>query len=82
MKPTILETIGNAFQWSVVKRALIMAAVVGTILVGINHGMCFYSGKFGLTCMWQSALTFVVPYVVSTVSSVLAMSEFDRGRPA
>lgn len=59
----------------VVYRALLMAAIVGTILVVINHGMCLYTGNFGLICMLQTGLTFMVPYVVSTVSSVLAMSD-------
>ena len=66
-----------AFQWSVVKRALIMALIVGFILVGINHGTCIYSGHFGVKCVWQSMLTVLVPYAVSTVSSVMAMSESD-----
>ena len=65
----------------VVMRATFMAAIVGTILVLINHGMCFYHGKFGLMCFCQTVLTFMVPYAVSTVSSVLAMSESgNQGR--
>lgn len=71
------SAIRNALQWSVVKRALIMSAVVGTLLVTINHGMCLYAGNFGFTCLWQSVLTYFVPYAVSTVSSVLAMSELN-----
>ena len=65
----------KALQWPVVRRALIMSAVVGSILVMINHCSCICSGKFGITCCWQSALTFLVPYGVSTVSSVLAMRD-------
>ena len=42
---------------SVVTRALLMAAIVGTVLVGINHGPCIIAGHFNLTCFWQSALT-------------------------
>ena len=80
-KRSIFGSLQDACQWSVVKRALIMAAVVGTILVGINHGMCLYQGHFNSVCLFQSALTFMVPYLVSTVSSVLAMSELERGRP-
>jgi len=55
-----------------------MSLIVGTVLVLINHGMCIYSGHFGFTCFWQSALTFLVPYAVSTISSVLAMSDLAR----
>ena len=62
-----------AFSWPVVRLALIMAVVVGSVLVTINHGACVLSGHFNFTCAWQSALTMLVPYTVSTVSSVLAL---------
>ena len=62
-----------AFEASVVRRALIMAAIVGTILVAINHGTCIMCGKFGTRCLIQSSLTFFVPYAVSTISSVQAV---------
>jgi hypothetical protein len=65
----------NAFQWPVVRRALILAVIVGSLLIGINHGSCLVSGHFSSSCLVQSALTFLVPYFVSTVSSVLAMSD-------
>jgi hypothetical protein len=78
---SLIQCCRMALQRNVVRRALIMAAVVGTILIGINHGMCLYSGHFGVTCLWQSALTFLVPYLVSTVSSVLAMCELNGGGP-
>ena len=85
MKPvsktfSMVDAIKSSIQWSVVRRALIMSAVVGTILVGINHGMCLYLGHFNSVCMVQSAMTFVVPYMVSTISSVLAMSELNRSQ--
>ncbi len=82
MKSSIVNGIQRAVQWSVVKRALIMSAVVGTILVGINHGMCLYQGHFDGVCLCQSTVTFMVPYLVSTISSVLAMSEIQRDRVA
>jgi hypothetical protein len=65
-----------AFQWSVVRRSLMLAVIVGAILIAINHGTCILSGQFGTTCLWQSVLTLVVPYCVSTVSFVMA--HFDR----
>ena len=67
-----------AFQWQVVQRAIYMAVIVGSVLVMINHGMCIYSGKFGAICFFQTALTFLVPYVVSTVSSVMAMADATK----
>lgn len=62
-----------AFCKPVVYRALVMATIVGTILVVINHGTCIYEGEFDFKCGWQSSLTYLVPYSVSTISSVLAM---------
>ena len=67
-----------AFRGCVVKRALVISAIVGTILVAINHGNCIVMGHFGFTCAVQSGLTFLVPYCVSTVSSVLAYLEQYR----
>ncbi len=68
----------HAFDRCVVIRATYMALIVGTILALINHGVCIVHGKFGLTCLFQTVLTFMVPYFVSTVSSVLAISDSDR----
>ena len=75
MNPSSRFDLRYVLNRCVVMRATFMAAIVGTILVLINHGMCLYHGKFGLMCFCQTVLTFMVPYAVSTVSSVLAMSE-------
>lgn len=73
-----MSAVSIAFRWCVVKRALILAGIVGTVLVGINHGTCILSGHFNKTCAIQSGLTFLVPYCVSTVSSVLSYLEQYR----
>ena len=62
-----------AFERQVVFRALCMAMIVGTVLVTINHGISIYNCEFNFTSLCQSALTYVVPYTVSTISSVLAI---------
>jgi hypothetical protein len=62
-----------AFDPAVVRRAFLMAVVVGTLLIAINHGRCMLSNKFGSMCLIASALTFFVPYAVSTYSSILAI---------
>ncbi len=64
-----------AFMWPVVRRSLILSAFVGTLLVMINHGNRILYGHFGTTCAVQSGLTYLVPYCVSTVTSVLAYRE-------
>ena len=65
----------HAFKPLVVKRAVVMALVVGAILVAINQGDRICEGTFSTTCLVKSFLTMLVPYSVSTVSSVLAMDD-------
>jgi uncharacterized membrane protein YwzB len=60
---------------AVVKRALAMAAVVGLILIAINHGPAILAGRLTRFRLLQICLTIVVPYVVSTVSSVAARND-------
>jgi hypothetical protein len=58
-----------------VVRALRIAALVGVVLALINHGDTLYSGQPDLSTWFKIALTFAVPYRVSTFSSVLAVRE-------
>jgi hypothetical protein len=67
-----------AFRASIVKRSLKIAIVVGVILITINHGDAILSGAVTRRRIFQMALTVVVPYVVSTLSSVQAMREMAR----
>ena len=74
-----LQSIARLFK-SNLKRALMMSAVVGTILVLINHGdhierepMCDYFFLKGF-------LSYLVPFVVSIVSAMLAAR--SRKRPS
>ncbi len=62
-----------ALSPSVVHRAILYSAVVGPILCIINHYDVFLSGEIDVKCMIKMGLTFVVPYVVSTFSSVGAI---------
>jgi phosphoribosylformylglycinamidine synthase len=68
-----------AFSAGCVRRSLIMALVVGPILTVINQGDSLVSEvPFNV---WKAALTFVVPYVVATVSAVATQQSAPR-RPA
>ncbi|MEM6824575.1 MAG: nitrate/nitrite transporter NrtS [Pseudomonadota bacterium] len=62
-------------QRSVVLRALRIASVVGVVLAVLNHGDRILSGTADLSILMKIALTFLVPYCVSTYSSVLAVRE-------
>lgn len=60
-----------------VRRALKYSVVVGLVLVAINHGDTIIRGEVGFGEAAKMALTFLVPYCVSTLSSVGAMREME-----
>ena len=60
------------------RRALGYAVVVGAILIAINHGDALLRGEVDGVRALKMGLTVLVPYVVSTLSSVQAL----RGRQA
>jgi len=62
-----------ATERSVVRRALGTAAVVGVVLVAINHGDALLRGDVSLGRAFRIVLTVLVPYCVSTCSSVNAL---------
>jgi hypothetical protein len=57
----------------VVRRALKYALVVGAVLITINHGDAILHGNLDTTRFLKMGLTVIVPYAVSTLSSVEAM---------
>lgn len=57
----------------VVRRALKFAAVVGAVLILINHGDALLRGDVSAVRLFKMGLTVMVPYLVSTLSSVAAM---------
>lgn len=69
------ETLVLALRPSVVKRALKYAVVVGAILISINHGDALLRGDVSSARLLRMGLTVLVPYVVSTLSSVGAMKD-------
>ena len=62
-----------ALRGSVVRRALMSAFIVGAILIGINHGDALLHGDLTASRLLKMGLTVMVPYMVSTLSSVGAM---------
>jgi hypothetical protein len=55
-----------------------MSLIVGTILTAINHGPAILAGEVTRQRLFQIALTYLVPYTVSTVSSVATWREIRR----
>jgi len=69
----VSEWIAIASRPEVVKRAARTAALVGLILIAINHGVEIYSGQVTGYKVLQICLTVAVPYLVSTSSSVATL---------
>ena len=67
-----------AVQPTVVRRALKFACVVGCVLISINHGPAIVRGEVTAERILQMCLTVLVPYTVSTLSSVGAMREMEK----
>jgi hypothetical protein len=64
---------GLALSPRVVRRALLYAVVVGAVLIAINHGDALLRGEVSPERWWKMGLTVLVPYTVSTLSSVGAL---------
>jgi len=62
-----------ALSASVVRRALKYAVVVGAILITINHADALIQGQVDAARLFKMGLTVLVPYMVSTLSSVEAI---------
>jgi hypothetical protein len=67
-----------ATRRSVVKRALKYALIVGSVLITINHSDALLRGDISAGRAFRMALTVLVPYVVSTLSSVGALREVEQ----
>ena len=57
----------------VVRRATLYFAVVGSVLIAINHGDALVRGDVDGVRLFKMILTPLVPYMVSTLSSVSAI---------
>jgi hypothetical protein len=62
-----------AFSSPVAGRAVKVAAIVGTLLAFINHGGEILTASVDYQGLLQIALTYLVPYCVSTWSAVRAI---------
>ncbi len=69
----IREWLHIASRTPIVMRGLKYALVVGSILIVINHGNAIAAGTVDSTRVVQMILTLLVPYCVSTASSVGAI---------
>ncbi|PYK21724.1 MAG: hypothetical protein DME56_03645 [Verrucomicrobia bacterium] len=75
MTSSIIAWIRSAAHPATRRRALITAMIVGVVLVAVNHGAAIISGQITRFRIIQICLTVIVPYVVSTASSVATRNE-------
>jgi hypothetical protein len=61
------------------RRSLVIAIIVGTILTAINQGNIIAQGDLPLILAWKIPLTYCVPFCVATTGAILnARSAFSR----
>jgi len=72
------EWLSIATQRPVVRRGLLYALIVGSILISINHGDALMRGEVDGRRLLKMGLTTLVPYLVSTFSSVGALRQARR----
>ena len=58
-------------------RGTVVSLIVGTILILINQGPVLDDGR--MPALWQVLLTYLVPFLVSTISSSLADVQSSKG---
>lgn len=76
----IREWLHIASRRPIVMRGLKYGIVVGSILIIINHGNAIAAGTVDSTRVIQMILTLLVPYCVSTASSVGAIIDHRAGK--
>ncbi|MEP1522775.1 nitrate/nitrite transporter NrtS [Ascidiaceihabitans sp.] len=60
---------------SVARRAGKIALIVGTVLMAINYGDHILKGDMDIRAILKCLATYLVPYCVSTYSSVMAVRD-------
>jgi len=54
------------------RRSAAVAAIVGTILVAINHADAMFHGRWPTALLWKVPLTYAVPFAVASVGALLS----------
>ena len=57
-------------HWPMLRRSLIVALTIGTILAFLNHGDTFVSGNWKPGLYWKIPLTYCVPFCVATFGAL------------
>ena len=64
------------------RRSLVIAIIVGTILTAINQGNIIVQGHLPAVLAWKIPLTYCVPFCVATTGAILNARSVlaDHGR--
>jgi hypothetical protein len=65
------EALRRTFGWPSMRRSRTVAAIIGTILNGINQGPEILSGHWPV--WWKLILTYFVPFAVASYGSYAAL---------
>src|SRR3990170_1257927 len=63
---------------AILRRSVVTCLIVGAVLTVINQGDRLVRGEFDATMAWKIGLTFLVPFLVSTISGAAVI----RSRPS
>lgn len=55
-----------ALHWPMLKRSLLVAVVVGTIITAINQGDVLVSGQGNWALAWKIPLSYITPFLVAS----------------
>ena len=70
VRPGLRVWLTVAREPAIVRRALKFALVIGAVLAAINHGDEILAGEIDARRLLKMCVTMLVPYTVSTLSSV------------
>lgn len=70
----------TALEREVIKRSLKTSLIVGSILAMINHGDVILALDMPVDRAIKMALTYVVPYLVTTSASIGAIRHHDKNQ--
>ena len=80
MRNAMSEYINIALRPDVSRTAIKISLLVGTILALINHGPKIFHFTLSKQDIFQISLTYLVPYGVSTYSSVKLIVNAEKAR--
>ena len=64
------KALRRTFSWPSVRRSLMVALIIGTLLNAINQGPEILSGHWPI--LWKLVLTYFVPFAVASYGSYAA----------